>query len=73
MEVPEENVITPASLEDGSQKPGKKSSPGTPQVIIISVFSGLAGLVVCFLSAQQIRRIKSQQLPPQVLAYVVEP
>jgi len=73
MEVPEENVVTPASPEDGSQKPGKKSSPGTPQVIIISVFSGLAGLVLCFLSARQIRRIKSQQLPPRVLAYVIEP
>jgi len=57
MEVPEKNGITPASPEDGLQKPGKKASTDT-LVILISVFSGLAGLIVCFLSARQIRRMK---------------
>jgi len=60
MEVPEKNVTTPASPEDGLQKPDKKTSTDTPLVIIISVFSGLAGLIVCFLSARQIRRIRSK-------------
>jgi len=44
IEVPEKNVITPAPSD-------KKTSTGTPKVIIVSMFSGLAGLIVFLLTA----------------------
>jgi len=61
MEVPEKSVIIPA--------PVQKKETGTTQVIIISVFSGLVGLVLCFFGARQIHRIKTKQLMPSTQTY----
>jgi len=71
MEVPEKNETTPASPEDGLLEPGTKKSTSATLVIILSVFSGLVGLVVCGLGAREFHRIKSQQSTPSVLARVV--
>ena len=56
MEVPEKSVMIPAPLQ--------KDTSGTTQVIIISVFSGLGGIILCFLGARQIHRIKYKPLIP---------